>query len=149
MNRFLDEEMDLEEMRAFKQHLQSCSSCSKAFSDYRKILGMQKARVSYETSRAGKDKFLKRLKRRKALPYQLVACCAAVMVGVVGIQSFQNFRQMNQRYEQIVNHGVQMLLHSAQDASSTRFSPEAALNPEVEKGLEDSQKILNLLNDGD
>jgi hypothetical protein len=89
--------------------------------------------------------FLKRVKRRKNIPYQIAAGFAILTIGFFGTKTFMDFNRVNQRYETIVNKSVEML-NSAQ-------SSENDLNLGVKNASGDvktrTEKIFNLINDGE
>jgi hypothetical protein len=145
MDRYLDNEMSSKEIREFREHMKDCKSCHSIFLSYKEVMNYQKIRASYSSSEKGKKMFLKRVKRRKNIPYQIAAGFAILTIGFFGTKTFMDFNRVNQRYETIVNKSVEML-NSAQ-------SSENDLNLGVKNASGDvktrTEKIFNLINDGE
>lgn len=145
MDRYLDNEMSSKEIREFREHMKDCKSCHSIFLSYKEVMNYQKIRASYSSSEKGKKMFLKRVKRRKNIPYQIAAGFAILTIGFFGTKTFMDFNRVNQRYETIVNKSVEML-NSAQ-------SSENELNLGVKNASGDvktrTEKIFNLINDGE
>jgi peptide deformylase len=145
MDRYLDNEMSSKEIREFREHMKERESCHSIFLSYKEVMNYQKIRASYSSSEKGKKMFLKRVKRRKNIPYQIAAGFAILTIGFFGTKTFMDFNRVNQRYETIVNKSVEML-NSAQ-------SSENELNLGVKNASGDvktrTEKIFNLINDGE
>lgn len=145
MDRYLDDEMNSKEIREFREHMKECQACHSIFLSYKEVLNYQKIRASYSSSEKGKKIFLRRVKRRKNIPYQIAAGFAILTIGFFGSKTFMDFNRVNQRYETIVNKSVEML-NSAQNQ-------ENDLNLGVKNASTDvksrTEKIFNLINDGE
>jgi|SRR6056297_31269 len=145
MDRYLDNEMNSEEIREFRGHMEECESCRSIFLSYREVLNYQKIRASYSSSEKGKKMFLKRVKRRKNLPYQIAAGFAILTIGFFGSKTFMDLNRVNQRYETIVNKSVEML-NSAQNSENDVNLGVKNASTDVKSRTE---RIFNLINDGE
>ena len=145
MDRYLDNELNSKEIREFREHMKECQACHSIFLSYKEVMNFQKIRASYSSSEKGKKMFLKRVKRRKSILYQIAAGFAILTIGFFGSKTFMDFNRVNQRYETIVNKSVEML-NSAQ-------STENKVNLGVKNASGDiksrTEKIFNLINDGE
>jgi len=145
MDRYLDNELNSKEIREFREHMKECDSCRSIFLSYKEVMNFQKIRASYSGSEKGKKMFLKRIKRRKNMPYQIAAGFAVLTIGFFGSKTFMDFNRVNQRYETIVNKSVEML-NSAQN-------PDNEINLSIKNASGDvksrTEKIFNLINDSE
>ena len=145
MDRYLDNELNSKEIREFREHMKEYDSCRSIFLSYKEVMNFQKIRASYSGSEKGKKMFLKRIKRRKNMPYQIAAGFAVLTIGFFGSKTFMDFNRVNQRYETIVNKSVEML-NSAQN-------PDNEINLSIKNASGDvksrTEKIFNLINDSE
>jgi len=125
--------------------MKGCESCRSIFLSYKEMLNFQKIRASYSSSEKGKNMFLKRVKRRKNLPYQIAAGFAILTIGFFGSKTFMDFNRVNQRYETIVNKSVEML-NSAQNSEKDANLGVKNASTDVKSRTE---RIFNLINDGE
>ena len=88
MDRYFDNELNADEIRELREHLSNCSQCSSDFKSYRKIVDFQKTRLSLASSSIGRDKLVKKLKRRKALPMQIAIGFAAITLSFFGTKTY-------------------------------------------------------------
>lgn len=88
-------------------------------STYRKFVRFEKAVWSYKPSEAGKRKFLKKIKRRKTLPYKIAVATCAVFLGVFLVKGFVDYQSMESQYAKIVQKGIEMINF---EGTPTRFS---------------------------
>ena len=145
MDKYLDNEMSSGEVREFREHMQECKGCHSIFVSYRDVIGFQKIRASYNSSDKGKNLFLKKVKRRRNLPYQIAAGFAILTIGFFGSKTFVDFNRVNQRYETIVSKSVEML-NSAQKTGDELDLTVKNASGDVKSRTE---RIYNLINDGE
>ncbi|MFP4460655.1 MAG: anti-sigma factor family protein [Thermotogota bacterium] len=145
MDRYLDNEMNSKEIREFREHMKECKSCHSIFLSYQEVMNYQKIRASYSSSDKGKRMFLRRVKRRKHIPYQIAAGFAILTIGIFGSKTFMDFNRVNQRYETIVNKSVEML-NSAQKSDKDSDLGVKNASGDVKSRTE---QIFNLINDGE
>jgi len=142
LDKYLDNELSLEETKEFRLHLSECRDCSDFFRGYQELLNLQKAFSSYSPSQISKDKFIRKIKRRKNFPFQVATGLALFMVAFFGGKAFFEYQTINQRYQMIVNKSVQMI--SSANSTHTNLGPKSAFSEENT----DRNKIFELLNDG-
>lgn len=145
MDRYLDNEMTSSEVREFREHMQECKGCHSIFLSYKDVINFQKIRASYNSSNKGKNHFLKKIRRKRNLPYQIAAGFAMLTIGFFGSKTFVDFNRVNQRYETIVNKSVEMLNSAQKTGDELNFNVKNA-SGDVQSRTE---RIFNLINDGE
>jgi predicted anti-sigma-YlaC factor YlaD len=144
-DRYLDNEMNSNEIREFREHMENCPDCEMFFRTYRNLMDVQEMNSEYNPSVNGRLKFTKAIRRRKRLPLQLAAGFAIIAIALFGTKTFMDFDKVNQRYEAIVNKSVEML-NSAENRSGLDLSSKNAMNNDIQIRTE---RIYELINDGE
>ncbi len=144
INRYFDHTLSKDELTAFRLHIADCSDCAQSFRTYHQYVSYQKSRIQYASSQLSKDRFIRRIKRRKSLPYQIGAIAATFVIGFFGVSAFMDFQNTNNRYRMIIDKSMEMIRTSeTTDASRTHLYPNTA-DISINK-----DKILKLLHDGE
>ncbi|GEM_PF-362364 len=150
LDRYLDEDMNSQEIREFREHMSECESCRDLFKSYKGMINYQRIRATYQSSGKGKVQFMKKVKRRRNLPYQLVAGVAVFAIGFFGVKTYFDFNRVNQRYETIVNKSVEMLNTASKNEKEQNLNPKSASTNQKQNQLEiETDRIYNLLNDSE
>jgi len=143
MDRYFDNELNADEIRELREHLSNCSQCSSDFKSYRKIVDFQKTRLSLASSSIGRDKLVKKLKRRKALPMQIAIGFAAITLSFFGTKTYMDFKNIDNRYKMIVDKSVEMMVSTASSENPVSKGIKSA-SAEIENTTEN---IIDLVND--
>jgi hypothetical protein len=149
LDRYLDKELTLEEIRVLKAHLESCVHCQKIFSGYKSLVNYQKTRFSYTPSFHNKQKLIRRIRQKKLLPFELVGTVAIGFLCFFGITAFIESRIINQHFERIVEKSIYSLSASASASPVFHGSYRSPNSNDVTQNMIDPDKILNLVNDED
>jgi predicted anti-sigma-YlaC factor YlaD len=144
LDRYLDDEMNSKEIKAFRAHMEHCPDCKMFFHTYRNLMDVQEMNFEYKPSVNSRHKFTKAVKRKRNLPYQVAAGFAVIAIAMFGTKTFIDFNTVNQRYETIVNKSVEML-NSAENKENLNLSSKNA-SIDIQSRTE---KIYNLINDGE
>jgi len=149
MDRYLDKELTFEEIKELKAHLEGCPQCQKAFSTYKTLIQMQKARISFSPSAHGKQKLVKRIRQKKLLPYQLAGSVAVAFLCFFAVTAFIESRIINQRFEKILSttiHSITPTSNASMTISGTPRNDKKSISPQ---DYVDPERILYIVNDGD
>lgn len=143
MDRYFDNELTAEEIKNFREHLMACDSCSASFRSYKKAISFQKTKSSFTSSMIGKDKFIKKIRRRKALPMQIAVGFAAITLSFFGTKAYMDFKNIDMRYRMIVDKSVEMMVSSA----SSEKPVLKGINTASAERENETEKIIKLVND--
>ncbi len=149
VDRYLDKELTLEEIKALKTHLEGCPQCQKAFSTYKTFIQMQKARISYAPSAHGKQKLVRKIRQKKLLPYQLAGSVAVAFLCFFGMTAFIESRIINQRFEKILSTSIHSISPTSDASMTISGAPRREKTYSAPQDYVDPEKILYIVNDGD
>lgn len=144
INRYFDRTLTMDELKEFRLHIEACTDCRDTFRTYHQYVSYQKSRIQYHTSQLSKDRFIKRIKRRKAIPYQIGAAAAIFVIGFFGMTAFNDFRHTNDRYRMILDKSMEMIL-----TSETAEATNTQLHSRTANITIPAEKIIKLLHDGE
>ncbi|MCD6442418.1 MAG: hypothetical protein J7L28_00440 [Thermotogae bacterium] len=92
---------------------------------YRRFVRIERFALNYRPSELGKKKFLRKLKKKKTLPYKIAITTCAILLGVFLVKGFVDYQSVENQYARIIQKGIEMINF---EGTPTRLSNDDLLD---------------------
>lgn len=92
---------------------------------YRRFVKIERFALNYRPSELGKKKFLRKLKKKKTLPYKIAITTCAILLGVFLVKGFVDYQSVENQYARIIQKGIEMINF---EGTPTRLSNDDLLD---------------------
>ncbi len=92
---------------------------------YRRFVRIERFALNYRPSELGKKKFLRKLKKKKTLPYKIAITTCAILLGVFLVKGFMDYQSVENQYARIIQKGIEMINF---EGTPTRLSNDDLLD---------------------
>ena len=92
---------------------------------YRRFVRIERFALNYRPSELGKKKFLRKLKKKKMLPYKIAITTCAILLGIFLVKGFVDYQSVENQYARIIQKGIEMINF---EGTPTRFSNDDLLD---------------------
>jgi len=92
---------------------------------YRRFVRIERFALNYRPSELGKKKFLRKLKKKKTLPYKIAITTCAILLGVFLVKGFMDYQSVENQYARIIQKGIEMMNF---EGTPTRLSNDDLLD---------------------